>query len=108
MSICRNKRLRSIIFEADFLVCRIVDDASLVMESLSQQDCLVACDLELLFMVGKALQRTDEISHLLTNKVQVIRTLTLPPDREVQVVYLLNSELSGPMGFIKSLLGADR
>ena len=44
------------------------------------------------------------MGHLLANKVQVTRTLNLPPDREVHVSNRLNSELSGPVGLIEGLL----
>ena len=44
---------------------------------------------------------------LLANKVQIIRTLTLPPDREVHVKCRLNSEPSGPVGLIEGLLSGE-
>ena len=82
-SISLTGRLRNVLFEARFLVCRIADNAILGMEFLSRHDCSVACDKGLLVMGGKTIQCTDQTGHLLANKVQVTRTLTLPLDREV-------------------------
>ena len=79
----------------------------LEMEFLSRQDCSVACDKGLLVMGGKTIQCTDRIGHLLANKVQIIRTLILPPDREVHVSCRLNSEPSGPVGLIEDLLSEE-
>ena len=90
-------------FEARFLVCHISDNAILGMEFLSRHDYSVACDKRLLVMGGKTIQCTDRIGRLLANKVQIIRTLTLPPDREVHVKCRLNSEPSGPVELIKEL-----
>ena len=100
-------RLRNVPFEARFLVCRISDNAILGMEFLSRHDCSVACDKGLLVMGGKTIQCTDRSGRLLANKVQVTRTLTLPPDREVHISCRLNSEPSGPIGLIEGLLGGD-
>ena len=44
---------------------------------------------------------------LLDNKVQIIRTLILPPDKEVHVNCRLNSEPSGTVGLIDSLLSGE-
>ena len=44
---------------------------------------------------------------LLANKVQIIRTLVLPPDQEVHVNCRLNSEPSGPVGLIEGLLNGE-
>ena len=44
---------------------------------------------------------------LLDNKVQIIRTLILPPDKEVHVNCRLNSEPSGPVGLIEDLLSGE-
>ena len=60
---------------------RISDNAILGMEFLSRHDCSVACDKGLLVMGGKTIQCTDRAGRLLANKVQVTKTLTLPPDR---------------------------
>ena len=100
-------RLRNVPFEARFLVCRISDNAILGMEFLSCHDCSVACDKGLLVMEGKTNQCMDRASRLSANKVQVTRTLTLPPDREVHISCRLNSEPSGLIGLIESLLGGD-
>ena len=58
--------LRNVPCEARFLVSRISDNAILGMESLSRHYCFVACDL-------------------LANKIKIIKTLTLPLDREVHI-----------------------
>ena len=47
------------------------------------------------------------MGRLLANKVQIIRTLTLPPDREVHVKCRLNSEPSWPVGLIEGLLSGE-
>ena len=44
---------------------------------------------------------------LLANKVQIIRTLILPPDREVHVNCILNSKPSGPVELIEGLLSRE-
>ena len=44
----------------------------------------------------------------MANKVQVTRTLTLPPDREVHIKCRLNSEPSRPVGLIEGLLSGER
>ena len=66
-------RLRNVPFEAKFLVCHISDNAILGMEFLSRHDCSVACDK------SQTIQCTDRMGCLLANKVQIIRTLILPP-----------------------------
>ena len=106
-SIGLSGRLRNVPFEARFLVCRISDNAILGMEFLSRHDCSVACDKGLLVMGGKTIQCTDRAGRLLANKVQVTRTLTLPPDREVHIKCRLNSEPSGPVGLIEGLLSGE-
>ena len=100
-------RLRNVPFKARFLVCRISDNAILGMEFLSRHDCSVTCDKGLLVIGGKSIQCTDRMGRLLANKVQVTRTLTLAPDREVHISCQLNSEPSGPIGLIESLLSED-
>ena len=100
-------RLRNVKFETDFLVCRISDDGILGMSFLREQDCSIACDKGLLIVHGTPVQCTDKAGRLLTNKVQVVRTLVLPPEAEVQVCCRLNSEPSSPIGLIESLLGQD-
>ena len=100
-------RLRNVPFEARFLVCRISDNAILGMQFLSRHDCWVACDKGLLVMGGKTIQCTDRMGRLLASKVQIIRTLTLPPDREVPVKCRLNSELSGPVKLIEGFLSGE-
>ena len=47
------------------------------------------------------------MGRLLDNKVQIIRTLILPPDKEVHVNCRLNSEPSGPVGLIEGLLSGE-
>ena len=103
-SIGLSGRLRNVPFEARFLVCRISDNAILGMEFLSRHYYLVACDKGLLVMGGKTIQCTDRMGRLLANKVQIIRMLTLPLNREVHVKCRLNSEPSGPVELIESLL----
>ena len=44
---------------------------------------------------------------LLAKKVQVTRTLTLPPDKEVHVKFRLNLGPSEPVGLIEGLLGEE-
>ena len=100
-------RLRNMPFEARFLVCRISDNVILGMELLSRHDCSVACNKGLLVMGVKTIQCTDRMGRLLANKVQIIRMLTLPPDKEVHVKCRLNSEPSGPVGLIKGLLSRE-
>ena len=106
-SISLTRRLRNVPFEVRFLVCRISDHAILGIEFLSHHDCLVACDKGLLVMGGKTIQCTDQTGRLLANKIQVTRTPTLPPDREVHISCRLNSEPSELIGFIEGLLGVD-
>ena len=79
----------------------------LEMEFLSRQDCSVACDKGLLVMSGKTIQCTDRIGHLLANKVQIIRTLILPLDREVHVGCRLISEPSAPVELIEGSLSGE-
>ena len=100
-------RLRNVPFEAKFFVCRISDNAILGMEFLSRHDCSVACDKKQLVMGGKTIQCTDRMGHLLADKVQIIRTLILPPDREVHVNCRLNSEPSEPVELIEGLLSEE-
>ena len=100
-------RLRNTKFEADFLVCRISDDGILGMSFLGEQDCSVACDKGLLVMKGVPIPCTDKTGRLLANKVQVVRTLILPPEAEAQVCCRLNSTPSTPIGLIESLIGQD-
>ena len=99
-SINLSGQLRNMLFEARFLVCRISDNAILEIEFLSRHDCSGACDKGLLVMGGKTIPCTDRTGRLLANKIQVTRTLTLPPDREVHVSCRLNSEPSGHVGLI--------
>ena len=47
------------------------------------------------------------MGHLLAYKVQTIRTLTLPPDRDAHVKCRLNSEPRGPVGIIEGLLSRE-
>ena len=77
------------------------------MKFLNRQDCSVACDKGLLVMEGKTIQCTDWMGSLLANKVQIIRTLLLPPDREVHVNCRLNSEPSGPVRLMDGLLSGE-
>ena len=100
-------RLRNVHFEADFLVCRISDDGILGMSFLREQDCSVACDKGLLVVRGTPVPCTDKTGRLLANKVQVVRTATLPPEAEVQICCRLNSTPSAPVGLIESLLERD-
>ena len=74
------------------------------MEFLSRHKCSEACDKRLLLMGGKTIQCTDRMGRLLANKVQIIRTLILPPDGEEHVNCRLNSEPSGQVGLIEGLL----
>ena len=46
-------RLRNVLFEVRFLVCRILDNVILGMEFFSRYDCSVVCDKGLLVMGGK-------------------------------------------------------
>ena len=101
-------RLRNVKFEADFLVSRISDDGILGMSFLREQDCSVACDKGLLVIRGTPIQCTDKTGRLLANKVQVVRTLVLPPEAETQVCCRLNSDPSKPIGLIESLLEQDK
>ena len=101
-------RIRNVKFEADFLVCRISDDGIIGMSFLREQDCSVACDKGLLVIKGTAIQCTDKTGRLLANKVQVVRTLVLPPEAETQVCCRLNSDPSQPIGLIESLLDQDK
>ena len=89
-SISLTGRLRNVPFEAKFLVCCVSDNAILGMEFLSHYDCSVACDKGLLVMGGKTIQCSDRTGRLLANKVQLTRTLTLPPDRKVHISCQLN------------------
>ena len=98
-------RLRNVKSDANFLVCRISDDGILGMSFLREHDCSVTCDKGLLVVRGVPVQCTDKAGHLLANKVQVVRTLTLPPEAETQVCCHLNSTPSAPVGLIESLLG---
>ena len=101
-------RLRNTKFEADFLICRISDDGILGMSFLRENDCSVACDKGLLVVNGVPIPCTDRTGRLLVNKVQVLRTLILPPDAETQVCCRLNSTPSTPIGLIESLLDQDK
>ena len=58
-------------------------------------------------MVGKTIQCADRLDRLLANKVQVIRTLVLPPYKEVHVSCRLNLDPSGPTKLIDSLMSED-
>ena len=100
-------RLRNSKFEADFLICGISDDGILGMSFLREQDCSVACDKGLLVMKDVPIPCTDKLGRLLANKVQVVRTLVMPPEAEIQVCCRLNSTPSAPVGLIESLLGQD-
>ena len=97
-------RLRDVPFEARFHVCRISDNAIIGMKFLGRHDCSVAYDKGLLVMGNKTIQYTDRMGHLLANKVQIIRTLTMPPDRDAHIKCRLNSEPRGPVGIIEGLL----
>ena len=77
------------------------------MEFFSRHNCSVACDKGLLVMGGKTIQCMDRMGRLLPNKVQIILTLILPPDREVHVNRRLNSEPSGLVGVIEGLLNRE-
>ena len=66
--------MRNVSFEADLLVCPILDAENKVF---SCQDCLVACNKGLLIMAGKALHCAEMMGWLLANKVQVTQMLTL-------------------------------
>ena len=100
-------RLRNVPFEARFLACRISDNAILGMEFCSHHDCSVACDKGLLVMGGKTIQCMDQMGRLLANNVQIIRTLILPPDRELLVSCRLNSKPSEPVELIEALLSKE-
>lgn len=97
-------RLRSVLSEARFLVCRILGNAILEIKFLSRHACSVAWDKELLVMGGKIIQCTDRMGHLLASKVQSIRTTTLPPDKEVHVSCRHKSERSESVRLIEGLL----
>ena len=101
-------RLRNVSFEADFLVCHILDDTILEKEFLRQQDCSVACNQGLLIKAGKALYCTDRVDRLLAIKLQVNQTLTLPSSQEIQVSYRWNSNPSGPVSCIESSLTKNK
>ena len=107
-SVRLDHQLSNVLFETDFLVCHISDDAILGIKFLSLQDWSVACDKELLIMAGKDFQCTDKISRLLANKVQGMQTLALPPDREVHIRCRLNSDHSGLVAFIESFLSKEK
>ena len=57
-------------------------------------------------MGGKTIQCTDRMGCLLA-KVQIVRTFTLPLDREVHISCRLNLELSRPVRLIESLLNGE-
>ena len=100
-------RLRNVPFEATFLVCKISDEGILGMSFLQERGCSVACDKGLLVVEGTAIQCVDKAGRLLANKVQVLRTCTVPAGTEAQVVCRLNSEPSGRMGLVENLLEKD-
>ena len=56
-------------------------------------------------MGGKTIQCTDWMGRLQANKVQVTRTLTLPPDRRYSC--RLNSQPRRPVGLIEGLLNVE-
>ena len=73
-------RLRNNPFEADLLVGQISDDAIRGIEFLSHQDFSLTLKKGLLVMASKAFPCTDRMGQLLTNNVQIARTLSIPPD----------------------------
>ena len=85
----------------------ISDNAIQRMEFLNRHDCSVACDKELLVMGGDTIQYTDRMGCLPARKVQVAKTLMLPPDRKVHIRNGLNSEPSRPVGLIEGLLNRE-
>ena len=73
-------QLRNNPFEADLLVCQISNDAVWGIEFLSHQKFSVALEKGLLVMASKTFPCTDRMGQLLTYNVQMMRTLTIPPD----------------------------
>ena len=67
----------------------------------------MVCDKKLLMMGCKTIQCTNRMVRQLANKVLVVRTLTLPPDREVYISCRLNSEPNRPEELIEALLSGE-
>ena len=89
-------------FEGEFLVSRIADDAILGMVILKDQVCTLSCDKGILVMGTDTVLCTDQRGNLLSNKVQVLGSIVIPPEAEMQVCCHLNSEPSSNLGLMEN------
>jgi hypothetical protein len=101
-------RLRNVEFHDEFLVCKIADDAILGMSFLRKQECTLACARGVLIIGSETIPCTDRMGNLLTNDVQVIRQVTLPPGTESQVHCKLVSEPNQPVSMVERYVQDDR
>ena len=95
-------RVRNMRFEGEFLVSRIADDAILGMVFLKDQECTLSCDKGILVMGTETVLCTDQRGNLLSNKVQVLGSIVIPPEAEMQVCCRLNSEPSSSLGLVEN------
>ena len=72
-------RVRNTRFEEEFLVSRIADDAILGMVFLKNQECTLSCDKGVITMGTETVLCTDQRGNFLSNKVQVLSSIVIPP-----------------------------
>ncbi len=100
-------KLRGQEFTEEFLVGQMADEAILGMLFRKKNTCTLACSEGVLLYQGAELLCTDRLGNLLTTKVQVARTITIPAATEVQLVAKLTDHPSGPTGIVEHLVWGD-
>ena len=101
-SITLQGKVRNMRFEGEFLVSRIADDAILGMVFLKNQECTLSCDKGILTMGTEIVLCTDQRGNFLANKVQVLSSIVIPAEAEMQVCCRLNSEPSSSLGLVEN------
>lgn len=96
-----NCRLRTIAVQITFKVANITDEAILGMKFLKDNKCALFLDKGIIAIQEQMLTCTGRHGEMLTNKVQVLRTIVMPQGSEMQIVCRLATPPSHPMGVVE-------
>jgi hypothetical protein len=96
-------KLRQVRFTAEFIVSKIRDDVILGIPFLEENRCTLKFEEAILVVNGANLACTDREGKLLCNKVQVVRTVEIPPRSEQMVLCRLNASPASNTGVVEGL-----
>jgi len=102
-------KLRSVPFEDDFMVAKIMDDAIIGLSFLQENECTVVFNRSTLLVGDISLQCTDKYGQALANRVHVLREIIVPPRSELVVTCRLVNEPACRLGLVEqfSPVGLD-